>query len=213
MEQTYDYENFSIQRIETPPYGTNAYVFICKKTQDSLLVDAPGDPDRIFRALEKSIPKMIVITHGHFDHTGALADLNSRLNITTAAHSLDSSRLPIKIDRRIEDGDKLFIGKVELKILHTPGHTPGSICLLSQNILLSGDTLFPHGPGRTNTPDDFQNILHSLKEKVFVLPDDVLVLPGHGDPTVLKNEKEEFAIFRSRSHPSTLCGDILWFSS
>jgi glyoxylase-like metal-dependent hydrolase (beta-lactamase superfamily II) len=79
--------------------------------------------------------------------------------------------------------------------------------------LISGDTIFPHGPGRTGTPAALRQVIESITEKVFVLPDDTQVHPGHGDSTVLKKEKEEFAVFSSRSHDSGLCGDVLWLSS
>jgi len=101
---------------------------------------------------------------------------------------------------------------VELTVIHTPGHTPGSLCFLTGKYLISGDTIFPGGPGKTDTPDDFKQIVKSISEKVFVLPDDVLVYPGHGDSTVLKKEKEEFAIFSSRPQAPDLCGHVSWLS-
>jgi hydroxyacylglutathione hydrolase len=203
--------NFVIHKVETSPYGTNAYVLICKKTSESLIVDAPGETDRILQVLGKSHPKMIVLTHNHFDHTGALAGLVARLKIPVTAH-IEDSRLPLGISKTLEHGEVITIGEVQLKVLHTPGHTPGSICLLTENMLLSGDSLFPHGPGRTNSPKDFQTILQSLEKEIFILPDCVLVLPGHGAATILEKEKEEFAAFRSRSHPPGLCGNVLWLS-
>ena len=205
--------NIQIERLETAPFGTNAYIIICRATGESVLIDAPGDAARIAGRLKKSNPKYILITHSHMDHTGALNELKSRLNVPIAAHLLDANRLPSPPEILLNHGDIVTFGNVELKVVHTPGHTPGSLCFLTGKYLISGDTIFPAGPGKTNTPADFKRIVESLKEKIFVLPDDVQVYPGHGNPTVLKKEKDEFAIFSSRAHAPNLCGDILWLSS
>jgi glyoxylase-like metal-dependent hydrolase (beta-lactamase superfamily II) len=95
-------------------------------------------------------------------------------------------------------------------VLHTPGHSPGSICFLTGNILLAGDTIFPGGPGKTGSPDDFREIIHSLEQKIFVLPDDTKIFPGHGEPTTVKDAKQEYAVFSGKSHNPDLYGDVLW---
>jgi glyoxylase-like metal-dependent hydrolase (beta-lactamase superfamily II) len=110
----------------------------------------------------------------------------------------------------LEDGNIVSFGKVTLNVLHTPGHTPGSICFITGNILLAGDTIFPGGPGKTGTSDDFRQIIQSLEQKIFMLPDDVKIYPGHGEPTTVKKAKEEFAFFSAKSHDANLCGDVLW---
>jgi len=102
---------------------------------------------------------------------------------------------------------------VSLRVLHTPGHTPGSLCLLFGKHLFSGDTLFPGGPGKTGTPAAFEQIVNSITEKLFVLPDETLVYPGHGEDTILGKEKQAFAVFSSRPSNPGLCGDVLWLSS
>lgn len=202
-----------IERIETAPFGTNAYVMVCLRTKESVLVDAPGDTPTILVSLEGTKLQYILITHSHFDHTGALNELKGRMNVPIAAHQADAKRIPLPPDLLLKDGEVLSFGKIKLKVLHTPGHTPGSLCFQSGIHLLSGDTLFPGGPGKTGSPSDFNEIITSLKEKIFVLPDKVRVYPGHGDGTVLKKEKEEFAVFCSRKHSPDLCGDVLWLSS
>jgi glyoxylase-like metal-dependent hydrolase (beta-lactamase superfamily II) len=202
-----------IHRMETAPYGTNAYMVTCASSQESVLVDAPGQADRILQELQGNRPRYILITHGHFDHTGALKELAARLKVPVAAHSADSGRLPHTSDIFLQDGDSLAVGDVSLEVLHTPGHTPGSLCFLVGDVLFSGDTLFPGGPGRTATPSDFQRILDSLTSKVFILPNKTRVLPGHGEPTILEKEKDEFAVFSRRTHSPGLCGDVLWLSS
>lgn len=202
-----------IERIGTAPFGTNVYIVICKTTSDAVVIDAPGEGRRILEKLKETKPKYILFTHSHMDHTGALFELKSELNIPIAAHPSDSGRLPLPPDILLEDGDTVSFGKIELKVLHTPGHTPGSLCFLSGRYLISGDTLFPGGPGKTQTPADFKRIVESLKAKIFVLPDDVHVFPGHGEATTLKKEKDEYTIFSSKPHPPDLCGDVLWLSS
>jgi hydroxyacylglutathione hydrolase len=205
--------NILIRKIETAPYGTNAYILVCQATQNSVLIDAPGEAEKIISSMEGTNPKNILITHSHFDHTGALREIKDKLNVPVAAHPADAARLPLSSDMNLKDRDTVSLGKINLKVLHTPGHTPGSLCFIFDRFLFSGDTLFPAGPGKTGTPSAFEQIVKSLKEKIFVLPDNTCVYPGHGAPTVLKKEKEEFAIFSSRLHSSNLCGDVLWLSS
>lgn len=205
-------ENIRIERFETQPFGTNAYIIACPETGESVLVDAPGDASVIMDALQGTNPTCILITHGHLDHIGALAELKETLKISVAAHQSDSGRLPLTPEMLLRDDDIIAFGKLAISVLHTPGHTPGSLCFLINSHLFSGDTIFPGGPGRTNTPEDFGQILGSLTQKIFILPDDVCVYPGHGESTVLKKEKEAFAAFSARSRPDGLCGDVLWLS-
>ncbi len=205
-------DNIQLERIETAPFGTNAYIIICKATRESVLIDAPGEATQIEERLKGTYPKYILITHNHMDHTGALKILKSRLNVPIAIHSSDADYLPSSPDIMLTDGETVTVGNVELTVIHTPGHTPGSLCFLTGKYLISGDTIFPGGPGKTDAPGDFKQIIKSISEKVFVLPDDVLVYPGHGDSTVLKKEKEEFAIFSSRPQAPDLCGDVFWLS-
>jgi glyoxylase-like metal-dependent hydrolase (beta-lactamase superfamily II) len=206
-------DRIRIEKLEIAPFGTNAYILVCEATGDSVLVDAPGEARAIADRLRGTNPKYILMTHDHIDHVGALAELKSTLGVPVAAHSGDAAGLPAPPDVLLNDGDTVSFGKVELRVLHTPGHTPGSVCFLTGNYLISGDTLFPGGPGRTNTPAALKQVIESITGKLFPLPDDVRVHPGHGDSTVLKKEKEEFAVFSSRSHDPGLCGDVLWLSS
>ena len=192
---------------------SNAYLMVCQRTGDSVLIDAPGGASKIIEQLTGTNPRYILLTHGHFDHIGALVELKSQLNVPVAAHPLDATGLPVPPDMMLEDGDTVSFGKIELKVMHTPGHTPGSLCFLTNKYLISGDTLFPGGPGSTRSPDNLRQIIKTITEKIFVMPDDTEVYPGHGDSTILKKEKQEFAVFSSRFHPQDLCGDVLWLSS
>ncbi|MGD9346486.1 MAG: MBL fold metallo-hydrolase [Candidatus Aminicenantes bacterium] len=206
-------KNIDIQKIETAPYGTNAYILACRSTRDSVLIDAPGEAAKIIAKLEETNPMHILITHSHFDHTDALRELKDRLKIPVGAHPDGADKLPLVPDFYCNDGDRISFGKTNLRVIHTPGHTPGGLCFFYSRYLFSGDTLFPSGPGRTNTPLAFTQIIKSLKDKIFVLPENTIIYPGHGESTILKKEKDEFEVFSSRPHPPNLCGDVLWLAS
>ncbi|MFH0768045.1 MAG: MBL fold metallo-hydrolase [Chloroflexota bacterium] len=201
-----------IERLTLGPYETNAYIVVCQKTHDSVLIDTPAEADTIMDGLKGTNPKYILLTHNHMDHLGAFTELRSNLKVPVAVHALDSSNLPSPPDILLSDGDMVSFGKLKFEVLHTPGHTPGSLCYKSGKYLLSGDTLFPGGPGMTRSPAHFSRIVQSITEKLFVLPDDTQIYPGHGDSTVLRKEKEEFAVFSSRPRNPALCGNVLWLS-
>jgi hydroxyacylglutathione hydrolase len=203
-------ESIQIEREELGPFGTNSYIMTCIKTGDCVVVDAPGDAPRVLSLLQHTNPKYILMTHNHMDHTGALVELKSALNVPVAAHAADAGKLTIPADMLLADGEGLAFGDIHLAVMHTPGHTPGSLCFYTEGYLISGDTLFPHGPGKTGSPADFQQIIESLKNKIFTLPEETQVFPGHGEHTVLGKEKQAFEAFCARPHDSNLCGDVLW---
>jgi len=202
-----------IEKLELGPFGTNAYIVICRQTGDSVLIDAPADASTIMERLKGTNPRYILLTHNHMDHLGALSELRSKLNVPLAAHAADANSLPSLPEMLLNDGDTVSFGNIKLEVLHTPGHTPGSLCFKAGQYLISGDTVFPGGPGKTGSPADLGRIIKSITDKIFVLPDDTQIYPGHGDSTTLKKEKDEFAVFSSRPHAPHLCGDVLWLSS
>jgi len=206
-------DDIQIERLELGSFGTNAYIVVCLKTRDSLLIDTPAEASIIMDRLKGTNPKYILLTHNHMDHLLALAELHSKLKVPLAAHTLDTGNLPSPPEMLLGDGDTISLGNLKIEVLHTPGHTPGSLCFKVGGYLISGDTIFPGGPGKTGSPDAFRQIIKSITEKIFVLPDDTPIYPGHGTPTVLKKEKDEFAAFSSRPHNPNLCGDVLWLSS
>ncbi|MFC2072582.1 MBL fold metallo-hydrolase [Chloroflexota bacterium] len=206
-------DDTQIERLELGPFGTNAYIVVCQKTRDSLLIDTPAEASTIMEKLKGTNPKYILLTHNHMDHLGALAELYSRLKVPLAAHALDTGNLPSTPEMLLSDGDTILLGNLKFEVLHTPGHTPGGLCFKAGRYLMSGDTIFNAGPGKTRSPDALRQIIKSITEKIFVLPDDTQIYPGHGDSTVLKKEKDEFAVFSSRPHDPNLCGDVLWLSS
>jgi len=206
-------ETIQIDRLRLGPFDTNSYLLTCPLTGDSVLVDVPAEATKILKALKETNPKYVLITHNHMDHIGALTEIKSKLRIPIGAHRLDAKGLPLQPEILLEDGEKVLYGKTTLKVLHTPGHTPGSLSFLIGRYLIAGDTIFPRGPGKTRSPADLKLIVESISSKIFVLPDDTAIYPGHGDSTVLRKEREEFAIFSSRSHDPNLFGDVLWLSS
>jgi glyoxylase-like metal-dependent hydrolase (beta-lactamase superfamily II) len=206
-------EHIQINRLELGPFGTNSYILICQKTNESVVVDAPGEAGMVVERLKETQPKYILMTHDHFDHIGGLVELRSALEVPVAAHLADANDLPLEPDLLLNDGDEILIGAIKLRVLHTPGHTPGGLCFLTDKYLIAGDTLFPGGPGKTQSPDDFRQIIKSITEKLFELPEDTQVYPGHGEATTIKEAKQQYEVFSARPHDPNLCGDVVWTSS
>ena len=199
-----------IKRLQLGSFGTNSYIIKCQKTQKGVLIDAPAEADKIFKQLEGIDLNYIFLTHDHMDHVGALSELRQKLGVPLAAHPLDAESLPLPMETSLSDGDILSIGELKIKALHTPGHTPGSLCFLLRDYLFSGDTLFPGGPGKTWSPSDFKTIINSITTKIFVLPEDTKIYPGHGNSTIISEEKKNFSIFSFKAHDPNLYGDVLW---
>ncbi len=199
-----------IIRLALGPFSTNAYIVICKDTAESALVDAPGEAALLLERLQESKPQYILMTHSHADHTGALDEVKEALKIPLAAHEADSAALPVKPDIFLEDACVISLGSLELTVIHTPGHTPGSLCFLVGSTLIAGDTIFPGGPGKTWSPADFRQIIDSLSTKIFTLPGEIEIFPGHGTSATLGAEKESFQRFISQTHAADLYGDISW---
>jgi glyoxylase-like metal-dependent hydrolase (beta-lactamase superfamily II) len=202
-----------IDKLTLGPYETNAYIVVCRKTGESLVIDAPARASEIIVSLEGTKPRYILLTHDHYDHTGVIVSLRSRLKVPLATHVENTYQLKTPPEILLKDGDSLSLGNLNIVVMHTPGHTPGSICFRIGKYLFAGDTIFPGGPGRTETPEDFQQILTSITEKIFRLPDDTIIFPGHGDGTTVKRAKEEYAVFAAKPHGTIIYGDVTWQSS
>jgi glyoxylase-like metal-dependent hydrolase (beta-lactamase superfamily II) len=188
----------------------NAYLITCIQTGESAIIDAPGKPDVMLEQVRGKNVKYILMTNNYSDHIGALAKLRSALKAQVCGHSQDADGYPILLTLELNDGDKVAVGKLDVKVIHTPGHTGGSLCFLVGNYLFSGDTLLPGGPGYTTSPANLEEILISLIRKIFVLPDETIVYPGHGAPMLLGKENSAFNAFASRKHSPGLCGDVFW---
>ncbi|MCK5181041.1 MAG: MBL fold metallo-hydrolase, partial [Dehalococcoidia bacterium] len=136
-----------IEKLELGPFSTNAYIVTCLRTRDSALIDAPADPNIIKEKLKNTLPQYILLTHNHIDHIGALAQLRAELKVPLAAHASDAKNLTPDPEILLNDGDTVRLGDLGFTVLHTPGHTPGSLCFVVGRYLISGDTIFPGGPG------------------------------------------------------------------
>jgi glyoxylase-like metal-dependent hydrolase (beta-lactamase superfamily II) len=168
----------------------NVYVLVDTPTNESILIDTPTEPDRISELTAGTQVKYIIITHGDADHIQALPEMKRRLGAPVGIHESDAHNLAQPPDFTIKDGDVFTFGDSSVRVMHTPGHTPGSLSLFTDGVLISGDTLFPGGPGNTQRPDgDFDAIIAGIRDKLFALPDDTAVYPGHGKPTTIGAEK------------------------
>ena len=193
-----DDSELHIEKMELGTFGTNAYIVVEKDTGESLLIDAPSSPDTILAGLEGTRPGNILLTHSHFDHTGALDSLRSVLRVPLAAHRADSSILKTPSETYLEDGDTVSLGSRRLEVLHTPGHTPGGISFYGakEKVVFSGDTLFAGSIGRDDFPGgDRTVLLGSIRERLFTLPNETRVYPGHGPATTVGREKKSNPFF------------------
>jgi glyoxylase-like metal-dependent hydrolase (beta-lactamase superfamily II) len=197
----------SITKISVGPMDNNAYLLVCRASNEALLIDAANEPDRIADLVgaNDSRPELkhLVTTHRHPDHWQALGAVAGMFQTRQIAHPLDATDLPIPMDELVEHGDVIRFGEVELEVVHLRGHTPGSIALVYRGDahphVFTGDSLFPGGPGRTTSPEDFTSLMNDLEERVFgTLPDETWVYPGHGDDTTLGAERPSLPEWRAR---------------
>ncbi|MDQ6710587.1 MAG: MBL fold metallo-hydrolase [Candidatus Dormibacteraeota bacterium] len=181
---------FRLQVFSVPPYDNNVYILSDPRVNEALLIDAANDAPRIMRELEGLRLSHILTTHGHPDHVQALVPVRAETKAHFTCHDEDVPMMPIAPDLRAQDGQRFRFGEYELWTLHTPGHTPGSLCFLIDDHLFSGDTLFPGGPGNTKSSGaSFPTLIDSIRGKLFTLPDETRVLPGHGKPTTVGAER------------------------
>ncbi|MGO0576199.1 MBL fold metallo-hydrolase [Ornithinimicrobium panacihumi] len=200
-----------VLKISVSDMHNNVYVLLCTATQERLLVDAADDAAHLLAVLDQDLPvkgdgrlAQILTTHQHWDHHRALAEVVGRTGARTLAGEADADALPVIPDVRLRHGDTVTVGELVLQVIGLRGHTPGSVALALQvpdrpTVLLTGDSLFPGGPGKTSTPDDFTSLMDDLETRVFdVYGDDAIVLPGHGANTVLGVERPHLAEWRAR---------------
>ena len=199
-----------LDRLETEPYGTNAYILCYRESEECLLIDAPGGVDAIKARLAGTKVAGLLITHGHPDHLFALEELYQALQTSLAVHRDDAPLLPLKPDRLLEQGDIIECGRLRVEVIHTPGHTEGGVCLKIGDLLIAGDTIFPGGPGKTSSADNFRTLLASIREKILTLPDQTKIFPGHGTPTTVGTERQLIEAFLARGYDSNLYGDVTW---
>lgn len=188
MAHHYEGDDLILRKIRVGDMENNSYVLEDPATHDALLVDGCFDADGILTGCAGAHIVAIVQTHGHFDHVQALPELKERLGVPVWAHPGED--YPVPIDRELHHEERIGFGQKEAVVLHTPGHTPGGICLLVGRHLISGDTLFPGGPGNTWEDETrFREIIDAIRRNLFTLPDDTRIYPGHGDDTMIGTER------------------------
>ena len=190
-------------------FETNTYLIWDKDEKVGAVIDPANKAEVIFKESQRLGFKIkyIINTHGHADHIGANGKLKELTNAKICIHQFDNDKLTNPelnfsiffdyyvisppADKFLEDNEIITIGSEQLKVLHTPGHSPGSICLLGDGFLITGDTLFFEGVGRTDLPgSDEDKLRNSIEEKLFILPDRTKVFPGHGGVTTIGHEKK-----------------------
>ena len=198
-----------IIKLEVGNLGTNCYIVYCETSHEAAIVDPGGNAAEIMRLVrrEKLLVKYIINTHGHADHIMGLAEVKAATGAPVLIHEADDEMLTngelnlsgfmgpkisvAAADQTLVAGDIIEFGTVKLTVRHTPGHTPGGICLVGDGIVLSGDTLFAESIGRTDFPGgSYQQLIDSIQEQLMTLPDDTKVFPGHGPDTTIGWERK-----------------------
>jgi glyoxylase-like metal-dependent hydrolase (beta-lactamase superfamily II) len=185
-----------ITKFSVGALDNNVYVIRCTGSGEAVIIDGSAGPERVLQELEGFRPVAIVITHNHRDHTRRLKDLVDALKVPVFAHPADAPLIPVPTEA-LEDGTEIRVGTLMLRALHTPGHTPGATSLLLGAHLFSGDALFPGGPGATPGPLAFQQAIRSV-ERLFALPDETRVSPGHGLDTTVGRERPYLEAWKKR---------------
>lgn len=202
-------EKLIIKRLVVGSLSANCFIF-GKEAAEGMVIDPGGNGEEICRAIADSglDIKIIVLTHGHSDHIAALYDIQDRTGAEVAIHINDadflegrgsfssqfgiSYKTPHPPDRLLREGDEIEISGISFKVLHTPGHTPGSICLLTAGKVFTGDTLFRRGIGTTLMPGSSRSqLINSIHTRLMVLPDDTIIYPGHGRETTIGAERRD----------------------
>ena len=189
-----------------PPIENNNYLIIDEESKEAGLIDCSFMDENILLELKKQNAKLkyVLLTHGHFDHIGGLNDLPEDIQVLMHEDDMEwvnevNTYLPMigmptmkvpKIHRFIKDNDIIKIGNSEIKVIHTPGHTQGGVCFYIENSLFSGDTIFRESVGRCDLPGgDFNQIVDSIEQRIFELPEETVIYPGHGKTTTVGWEK------------------------
>ena len=187
----YEDTQAEIHKVVVGPMDNNVYVLRCKQTGDAVLLDAANEHDRLLELCKRLNVREVLETHGHWDHIQAVPQLRDA-GYSVHVTSQDAAMLP-SYDEILQDDDVIRVGRLKLHTIHTPGHTPGSMCFLIEGspVLFSGDTLFPGGPGNTSFEGgNFEQIIKSIDDRLFAkLDPETIILPGHGDQSTIGIER------------------------
>jgi glyoxylase-like metal-dependent hydrolase (beta-lactamase superfamily II) len=196
-------------------FGNNIYVVIDKETNEAAFIDAPAEPEQSIAAAEGAgvRPTLIILTHGHGDHTASIDVLKERYGAKLYAGATEVGLKPGQMDVAVMHGDEVRVGSLRFTALHVPGHTPGSTTYVTGKSAFVGDTLFPGGPGHSRSNELLQQEIQSIRTHLYALPDETVVYPGHGDKTTIAESKAEYEVFASKEHPADLHGDVNWLES
>lgn len=203
-------EALIIKRLVVGYLSANCYIVGLESDGEGMVIDPGGNADTIIKAISESGLEIttIVLTHGHSDHIAALRDVQDKTGAQVAIHIEDADflegrgsfssqfgieyRTPHPPDRLLREGDIVRVGGVEFKVIHTPGHTPGSICLQTGDTVFTGDTIFHRGIGTTLMPGSSRSqLLESIQDRIMTLPDETKLYPGHGRETTVGTERRE----------------------
>ncbi len=179
-----------IHEVVVGPVDNNVFVLRCTETGEAVLLDAANEHERLLDLCQALGVTRVLETHGHWDHIQAVPELRDA-GYSVGVTAADAAMLP-SYDEVLQDDDVIDVGRLRLHTIATPGHTPGSMCfrVAEHPVLFSGDTLFPGGPGNTSFEGgDFPTIIESIDRRLFTLPPDTLVLPGHGANTTIGTER------------------------
>ena len=196
-------------------YGNNVWVVVDRSTGEAAFVDAPGDPEANIAAADALgvKPAKILLTHGHFDHTPAIDPLKEKYGAKLYGDPGEPGLKDGQLDEAVADGDLVAVGNLRFRVVGVPGHTPGSVTFVCGKSAFVGDTLFPGGPGRSKDNAALQQEIESITTRLYDLPDDTTIYPGHGAITTIGESKQEYAVFAGKKHAPDLCGDVNWLES
>ena len=203
--------SIEMRKLSVGPWPMNCYILICRDTNKSAVVDPGDDHEKILTAANHTEVTKILLTHGHPDHIGALEEIKSATSAPVLIHPLDAALFNIYYDIPISNGDVIQIGNIKITAIHTPGHTPGQTSFdLGDNRIIVGDTLFPGGPGKTWSPEEFRLTMKTLENVVFKWPDETEFYPGHGNSGKIGIERSAFTEFIKRGWHKDTFGDVVW---
>lgn len=186
----WDATGVEIHKVVVGPVDNNVFVLRCTETGDAVLLDAANEHERLLELCQHLGVRRVLETHGHWDHIQAVPELRDA-GYSVGVTAADAAMLP-SYDEILDDDSVIDVGRLRLHTIATPGHTPGSMCFLLEGhpVLFSGDTLFPGGPGNTSLEGgDFPTIIESVDRRLFTIPAETIVLPGHGAQTTIGAER------------------------